>query len=178
MSVNISSLCSCRIRYFSQYFDRPDWQCLFYEIFRLWAEYWIEPIPRRPNIKWPSKLNSSPQDSIKRRWQRQRHIQDTYKDKDNEKAQISSDYPSLTHLLRTIPKGDDKDRDKDERRKTMTKSGYQLATLNPSAQNIMIGCTLLIGEDPILGTRDWRNIDPISFVDASQCIKRPSDLTP
>ena len=121
---------SCRIRYFSQYFDRPDWQCLLYEIFRLWAEYWIEPIPRRPNIKWPSKLNSSPQDDTKRRWQRQR-----------------------------------------QRRKTMTKSGYQLATLNSSAQNIMIGCTLLIREDPILGTRDWRNIDPISslfptFLDA------------
>ena len=119
---------SCRIRYFSQYFDRPDWQCLLYEIFRLWAEYWIEPIPRRPNIKWPSKLNSSPQDDTKRRWQRQRHIQDTYKDKDNEKAQISSDHPSLTHLLRTIPKGDDKDRDKDERQWQSPDINWPLST--------------------------------------------------
>ena len=76
--INPCLLCvSWRIRYFSQYFDRPDWQCLLYEIFRLWAEYWIERIPRRSNIKWPSKLNSSPQYDIQRqRWsQRQRRRQ-------------------------------------------------------------------------------------------------------
>ena len=50
-----------KIRYFSQYCDWLDWQCLLYEIFRLWAEYWIGEIPPLPNIKWPSKLKSSPQ---------------------------------------------------------------------------------------------------------------------